>query len=99
MPCELERKFLDILHFILVDEWEIPEGAQWISIMKYLGAFEPNSQMNANDNYLQDCRNFFILVSEIFDFEDEFLEAQADAVDFTSSRSDYESLINIMSPA
>ena len=33
VPCELERKFLDIVHLLLVDAWELPTSKQWITIM------------------------------------------------------------------
>ena len=26
VPCELERKFMDILYVILEDKWEMPNG-------------------------------------------------------------------------
>lgn len=72
MPCELERKFLDIVHLILVDSWEIPTSNQWISILQYLDAFSKDSQMCGCDNFLKDCFQFFLKVSHLFNFENEF---------------------------
>ena len=37
--------------------------------MKYLCAFDSDSQMNDNDNDVKDCRNFFVLASKLFSFE------------------------------
>ena len=45
MPCELERRFMDILHVILSDAWELPTSQQWIEILVYLNAFDYSSQM------------------------------------------------------
>ena len=69
VPCELERKFLDILHLILLDAWDIPSPAQWISIMEFLNAFDYSSQMCGQDNILKDCYMFFFKAAKLFGFE------------------------------
>jgi len=72
VPCELERKFLDILHLILTDKWEIPSGSQWISILNYLNAFEQSSQMRRLDNVFRDCYRFFLKAAKLFGFTKHF---------------------------
>ena len=72
MPCELERRFMDILHVILSDAWELPTSQQWIEILVYLNAFDYSSQMCGQDNVLKDCFRFFLEASKLFGFEKQF---------------------------
>lgn len=43
LPVELERRFLEILFVIISDSWELPIGGQWIELLDFLKAFEPES--------------------------------------------------------
>lgn len=74
VPCELERRFMDVLHVILSDAWELPSGKKWIQILDYLNAFDISSQMCSQDNPLRDCYHFFKKASQLFDFEKVFNE-------------------------
>ena len=73
LPCELERRFLEILFVIIEDSWELPSGAQWIELLEFLKAFQSDSQLFVLDNPLNDCYKFFSKASQLFNFEEQFL--------------------------
>ena len=58
LPCELERRFFDILYIIVKDWWYVPDTSQWIEIIKQIGGFEPDSEL-MKDTALKDCFEFF----------------------------------------
>ena len=58
MPCELERRFFDVLYIIVKDWWYVPDGGQWVEILRQIGAFEPDSEL-IRDTALKDCYEFF----------------------------------------
>jgi len=58
LPCELERRFFDILYIIVKDWWYVPDSSQWIEIIKQIGGFEPDSEL-MKDTVLKDCFEFF----------------------------------------
>lgn len=60
LPCELERRFFDILYIIVKDWWYVSDGNQWIDILRQIGAFEPESEL-MRDNVLRDGYEFFRL--------------------------------------
>ena len=73
VPVELERRFMEILYLILADGWHLPEGKQWIEVLEFLEAFSLHSQLMSQDNALKDCYHFFLLASQLFGFEEDYL--------------------------
>ena len=89
VPVDLERRFMEILHVILEDGWQLPRGYQWIEVLEFLQAFTQQSQLFAQDNALKDCCTFFRRVSQLLNFEQEFAfryQQQCDANERLSSQ-------------
>lgn len=66
---ELERKFLEVMQMMIVDNWNLPKSHQWIDLLNFIDAFSQDSQLYDNDNALKDCFRFFRKVSQLFNFE------------------------------
>ena len=71
MPCELERRFFDVLYIIVKDWWYVPDGEYWVEILRQIGAFEPKSEL-MRDTALRDCYEFFKTAGRMLCFEKEF---------------------------
>ena len=69
VPVDLERRFMEILFVLLEDGWQLPRGYQWIEVLEFLQAFNPQSQLFGQDNALKDCWHFFSRVAHLLNFE------------------------------
>ena len=64
---------MDILKMMIEDNWILPTGSEWIDLLNFLDTFKQESHIFENDNHLNDCFGFFRKVSQLFNFEEQFL--------------------------